>query len=142
MFTYIPSCRSMPYFRVYILPKLNLDWQKYSHCFPTLLQHLKMCWIHAHLRRRWKWGVAANESGKRFLKFHFLYSFSFFSLHPSQLDKQKQSVIDKMSSNYSPRIMFSNRSSFIICRGLIKAFLISASMSFSLVRQEKDMEKS
>lgn len=117
---------------------------------PNFTATLEMCWIHAQWRHHWKWGVDIAERGKKIIsQVSFLYFFSFFSLHPSQLDKQKQSVIDKMSSNYSPRIMFSNRSSFIICRRLIKAlFFLSFgldkfyfSFRFSPVRQE-NMEKS
>jgi hypothetical protein len=96
---------------------------------------LNTCAVMSRLEVR---GKEPIKRGKihRFLLFLSLF---LFSHRPSQLDKQKQSVIDKMSSNYSPRIMFSNRSSFIICRKLLS---FSALDEVFCVLPTGNMEKS
>ena len=88
-----------------------------SRLYCIVKNPLNTCAVKSPLEvRDWKEKLSKGENS-------IFFRFSFFPFRRrSQLDKQKQSVIDKMSSNYSPQIMFSNRSSFIICRRLIKAF--------------------
>lgn len=77
------SCR----FRVYILPNQNLDWDVERYRFPMLAistYPLNTCAVVCRLEGLW----GENE------------------ITSCQLDKQKQSVIDKMSSNYAFELCF------------------------------------
>lgn len=79
------------WFCVYILPHRNLDWRK-CDIASRLYCNVTICWIHAHWASTGKPSVGEGEKDVR--------------VTSCQLDKQKQSVIDKMSSNYASNYAF------------------------------------